>query len=65
MACSGAWSKEKETAEIATSAMLVFYLQTRSIKLPTSIRVGVRDGLVQAFGLSLKKSVTYLSRRCW
>lgn len=54
-----AWSKEKETAGIAASVMLVFYLQTHSIKLPTSLRVGVRDGQVQAFGPTLKKSVTH------
>lgn len=44
--------------------MLPFYLQTHSIALPRSITLGARAGSLQAFGLSLKKSVTYSSRRC-
>lgn len=41
---------------------LVFYLQTCSIALPRSIALGVRAGRLQAFSLSLKKSVTCSSR---
>lgn len=44
--------------------MLAFYLQTHSIVLPRSITLGARAGSLQAFSLSLKKSVTYSSRRC-
>lgn len=54
----------KKIDGIAAFIMLVFYLQTCSIILPRSISLGVRGGLQQAFGLSLKKSVTYSSRRC-
>lgn len=46
------------------SFMLAFYLQTHSIVLPRSITLGARAGSLQAFGLSLKKSVTYSSGRC-
>lgn len=44
--------------------VVVFYLETHSIVLPRSISLGVKGGSLQAFGLSLKKSVTYSSRRC-
>lgn len=43
---------------------LAFYLQTHSVVLPRSITLGARAGSLQVFGLSLKKSVTYSSRRC-
>lgn len=52
-------STDGKIGGIATYIMLVFYLLTRSIALPRSISLGVRGGLLQAFGLSLKKSVTY------
>lgn len=48
---------------MAPHIMLVFYLQTPSIVLPRSITLAAKGGFLQAFGLSLKKSVTYSSSK--
>lgn len=39
---------------VAMYTTVVFYLQTHSIMLPRSISLGVRGGVQQACGLSLK-----------
>ena len=48
-------TKGEKNGEIAMYIALVFNLQTRSIVLPRSLSLGVRGGLPQAFGLSLKE----------
>lgn len=47
-------------ARLVGSSRLCFYLQTVSIILPTSISPGVRSGVLQAFGLSLKRTNIFI-----
>lgn len=57
-------STEGKIGGIAMYITAVFYLQMCGVVLPRSVSLGVRGGLLQAFGLSLRRSVTCSSRRC-
>lgn len=56
-------ARSTERRRLDCHAYLVFYLQTCSIILPRSMSLGERGGLLHAFGLLLRKSVAYSSRR--